>query len=66
MDEERARSKEYATYFAIPCALFVLYPLSIMEDMSGLRYVSLFSLMALCYTAMVFLFEAPMYYKHFS
>lgn len=66
VDKDLARSKLYATYFAVPMALFVLYPLSIMEDMSGLRYVSLFSLVALFYTALVFLVEAPKYYKHFA
>lgn len=66
VDTELARTKLYATYFAVPMAVLVLYPLSIMEDMSGLRYVSLFSLVALCYTALVFLVEAPKYYKHFA
>lgn len=66
VDKELAYSKSYATYFAIPMAAIVLYPLSIMRDMSALRYASLFSLMALFYTAIVMVVEAPSYYNHFS
>lgn len=44
----------------------VLYPLSLLRDMSSLRYAGLGSLLALIYTAIVLIIDLPEYYRHFK
>lgn len=66
VNKESAESTFVACSFAIPCAVFLLYPLSIMREMSALRYTSLFSLIALCYTGVVLILEMPAYYSYFK
>jgi amino acid permease len=45
----------------IPTAMIVLFPLSLIKDMSGFRYVSFASIIALFYTGIVLLAELPSY-----
>ena len=53
--------------FIIPQSLgwctFVLMPLSFKRDMSAFKYVSIISIMALVYTAIVLIIEIPEYWK---
>lgn len=42
-------------------ALVVLFPLSLIKDMSGFRYISFASIIALIYTGIVMLVELPAY-----
>lgn len=46
---------------AAPTAIIVLLPLSMIKDMSGFRYVSFASIIALFYTAIVLIVELPEY-----
>ena len=57
-----------STWFGIcqsaPTALLILLPLSLKEDMSAFRYVSLASIMCLVYTGIVLLVELPAYFSY--
>ena len=46
---------------AVPTAIFVIFPMSLIRDMSGFRYVSTLSIIALFYTGIVLLIELPDY-----
>ena len=46
---------------AVPTAIVVIFPLSLIRDMSGFRYVSTASIIALFYTMLVLLIELPDY-----
>ena len=50
----------------MPTALLILYPLSVKRDMGALRYVSMFSIIALVYTGIVLTIELPSYYSYFK
>ena len=63
MDEEFVNGTWFPYIVSVPTALLILLPLSLMTDMSAFRYVSLLSLGALLYTAIVLIVEAPGYYK---
>jgi amino acid permease len=47
-----------------PTALLVLFPLSLIRDMSGFRHISVISIFALIYTGIVLLVELPGYIKY--
>ena len=47
----------------IGTAIFLLYPLCIMRDMSSLSYASLISIITMSYTIIVVIIEAPFYFK---
>mgnify|MGYP000273831921 FL=1 len=66
VDNDFGDSKKMASYQAIPTAVAILYPLCIKRDMSAFRYVSIFSLVALGYTAIVLMIELPGYYDQFK
>ena len=57
MDEDYVRSREFVFYQSTPTALLILFPLSMKRDMSAFRYVSLLSIAALLYTAIVLIAE---------
>jgi len=44
----------------------VMFPLCVKRDMSAFRYVSMLSLVALSYTAIVLIIELPSYHSHFK
>jgi amino acid permease len=46
---------------AAPTAVLVLFPLSLIRDMSGFRHISVVSIFALIYTGIVLLSELPEY-----
>ncbi len=48
---------------AAPIALVVLFPLSLIRDMSGFRHISVISIFALIYTGIVLICELPEYIK---
>jgi MFS-type transporter involved in bile tolerance (Atg22 family) len=47
----------------VPIAIIALLPMSLIRDMSGFRYVSFASIIALFYTGIVLLVELPDYAK---
>ena len=49
-----------------PTALLVLFPLSLIRDMSGFRHISVVSIFALIYTGIVLFVELPSYAKYAS
>jgi len=54
---------QYRAMQAAPTALFILFPLSMIKDMSGFRHISIISIFALVYTGIVLLCELPEYIK---
>ena len=54
---------EYRAMQAIPTAVFILFPLSLIKDMSGFRHISAISIFALIYTGIVLICELPDYIK---
>ena len=66
VSDELSDSTEMSVYFIVPMVVFLLYPLCVKRDMSAFRYVSLLSLGALTYTAIVLIIELPTYYNHFK
>ena len=54
---------EYRAMQAIPTAVFILFPLSMIKDMSGFRHISVVSIFALIYTGIVLICELPDYIK---
>ena len=63
MDADFVDSDEFRFYQSIPTAFLLLLPLSMKRDMSAFRYVSLMSIAALLYTAIVLIVELPGFYK---
>ena len=49
-----------------PIALFILFPLSLIRDMSGFRHISVVSIFALIYTGIVLFVELPGYAHYAS
>lgn len=66
MDEKYVRSTDFSILISVPITLFVLFPLSLMRDISSLRYVCLVSLGALVYTIIVLIVQLPEYFMYFS
>lgn len=66
ISEEQSRSKLYATYYAVPLAAFILFPLSCLEDMSKLKNVSILSLVAIIYITVMFVVEMPRFYNYYK
>ena len=56
----------FGYYWSVPFAFIVLLPLCLMTNVSAFRYVSMLSLVALAYTSIVLIVEAPQYYRYFS
>ena len=54
---------QYRAIEAAPIALVVLFPLSLIRDMSGFRHISVISVFALIYTGIVLICELPEYIK---
>lgn len=52
---------EFRAIVGAPVAIFILLPLSLIRDMSGFRYVSFASIIALFYTGIVLIAELPEY-----
>jgi len=61
-DKNFTESTEFLAMINIPIAAFVLFPMSLIKDMSGLRYVSIASIVALIYMGIVLLIELPAYF----
>lgn len=66
MDHDFSKTKLCSTYVGVPVMVFMLIPLCLMRNMSGLRYASILSIISLFYTALVLLFEMPEYYRYFE
>jgi amino acid permease len=54
---------QYRAMQGIPTALFILFPLSLIKDMSGFRHISIVSIFALIQTGIVLVCELPDYIK---
>ena len=54
-------SMEFRAIVGAPIAIIILLPLSLIRDMSGFRYVSFASIIALFYTGIVLIAELPGY-----
>ena len=65
VSEDTVDSMEFRAMVSAPLAL-IIFLLSMKRDMSAFRYVSLFSIAALIYTAIVLTVELPAYYSEFS
>ena len=52
-------------YQAVPLSLLVLFPMSLLRDMSAFRYISLASIFSLTYMGIVLIIDLPSYYKYF-
>ena len=46
-------------------AILIILPLSLKTEMHAFRYVSIISIIALVYTAIVMLYEVPWYFNHY-
>jgi amino acid permease len=57
---------QYRAMQAIPTAVIILYPLSLIKDMSGFRHISIISIFVLVYTAIVLICELPEYIKAYG
>jgi len=53
---------KFRLYVSLPIAVFFLIPLSLKRDMGAFRYVSMASIAALLYTAIVLIVELPDYF----
>mmetsp|Transcript_5608 Transcript_5608/g.9657 ORF Transcript_5608/g.9657 Transcript_5608/m.9657 type:complete len:123 (-) Transcript_5608:695-1063(-) len=62
-DSDFVYSIKFRLIQSLPLAILVLLPLSLKRDMSAFRYVSLASIGALLYTAVVLVIELPSYYQ---
>ena len=65
VNKDFGNSSKMSIYQSVPTVVLFLYPLCIKRDMSAYRYVSMFSIGALVYTAIVLIIELPSYYKYF-
>jgi amino acid permease len=54
---------QYRAMQAIPIAVIILFPLSMIKDMSGFRHISAVSIFALIFTGIVLICELPDYIK---
>lgn len=61
VDPEFYDNIKFRAIQALPTAALFLFPLSLIRDMSGFRYVSFASIIALFYTGIVLLIELPSY-----
>ena len=66
MDEDFVNSRTFSVYQCVPTSCLILFPLSVMRDMSSLRFVSMASIIALIYTGIVLIIEVPEYYGYFK
>jgi amino acid permease len=57
---------QYRAMQGIPTAVIILYPLSLIKDMSGFRHISIISIFVLVYTAIVLICELPEYIKAYG
>lgn len=65
VDPEFGNSKEMTILIAVPMAALFLWPLSLKRDMSAFRNISVMSICALMYTAIVLCVELPSYFNHY-
>jgi hypothetical protein len=54
-DQDYYQTIEYRAKQGIPIALFVLFPLSLIRDMNGLRHISVISILAIVYAGIILL-----------
>ena len=59
------KSMLLGVYQAIPLSLFILFPMSLLRDMSAFRYISLASIFSLSYMGIVLIIDLPSYYSYF-
>ena len=59
-------NKLSSVYQAVPTAIFVLFPMCLIKDMSGFRYISLFTFAALLYIIVLYLVQLPASYEYFK
>lgn len=63
-DSDFVNSDKMTILLAVPIAAIILWPLSLKRDMSAFRNISVMSIGALCYTAIVLCIELPSYYSN--
>lgn len=61
MDPDFIASWKFRAAVGCPIALIILFPMSLIKDMSGFRYISFASIFALFYTGVVLIIEMPEY-----
>jgi amino acid permease len=62
-DPDFVKGIKFRLLVSLPIAVIFLTPLSLKRDMSAFRYVSMASIAALLYTAIVLIAELPQYVK---
>lgn len=60
-DKDFIDSWKFRAAQGVPTALLILFPMSLIRDMSGFRYISFASIFALLYTGIVLICEMPAY-----
>jgi len=63
MDKDFVESMEFRAIVGIPLTALIMFPLSLLRDMNALRYAGLASIVAMAYTGIVLIVEAPFYYQ---
>lgn len=63
LEHDIVRSFWFTVWVGLLIALLILLPLSLKRDMHAFRYVSLLSILALAYTAIVMIIKVPSYYR---
>lgn len=60
-EDQFLESWKFRALQGAPVALLILFPMSLIRDMSGFRYISFASIFALLYTGIVLICEMPAY-----
>ena len=66
VSDDTSNSTLTATMFIVPMMACILLPLSLKRDMSAFRFISMLSICALTYTAVVLIIELPSYNDYFK
>jgi len=51
------------TYIAVPIAILIVFPLSLIKNMHGFRYLSVAAFVGIFYTLVVLLIQLPAYIR---
>ena len=64
-DDDFLESFQFRLIVNVPIAILILLPLSMKRNMSSLAFAGILSVVAMIYTALVLVTEAPFYYKEY-
>jgi amino acid permease len=64
-DQEFFQSFKFRLCVNVPIAVLILFPLSLKRDMSSLAFAGVLSVVALFYTMLVLIVQAPWYYQEY-